>query len=228
MPVAAPGKGLVSGTAHILKGDYAHRAAAKSVKILRCADYRRMPRKNGGGETAEIAVSPPDAGTNEFDWRISMAMVKADGPFSTFPGIDRTLSILEGQGLELAIGSSRHRLTQDSPPFPFPGDVSTNAVLIDSAITDLNAMSRRTTSRHDVRRLCINGTEGFTWCTAGVVALFCHRGPVSITIPLDSVVLGTFDTLIDETPGGEGSARQYRIAAKAPAIVHVISVTMLV
>ena len=62
--------------------------------ILTASSYRRMPWKNGGGETVEIAVSPEGAALSEFDWRISMATVATDGPFSIFPGIDRTLSIL--------------------------------------------------------------------------------------------------------------------------------------
>ncbi len=69
------------------------------MRILRAADHKRMPWKNGGGETVEIAVAPQDAALGDFDWRISMATVAADGPFSIFPGIDRTLSILSGSGM---------------------------------------------------------------------------------------------------------------------------------
>jgi uncharacterized protein len=68
------------------------------MRILRAENYRRMPWKNGGGLTAEIAVSPESAGLDDFDWRVSMARVEAGGPFSLFPGVDRTLSILEGEG----------------------------------------------------------------------------------------------------------------------------------
>ncbi|TIV74879.1 MAG: HutD family protein, partial [Mesorhizobium sp.] len=32
------------------------------MRILRAADYRVMPWKNGGGTTTEIAVSPDGAG----------------------------------------------------------------------------------------------------------------------------------------------------------------------
>ncbi len=39
-----------------------------------------MPWKNGGGVTTEICVSPP---SGAFDWRVSIATVNADGPFST-------------------------------------------------------------------------------------------------------------------------------------------------
>ena len=63
-----------------------------------------MRWKNGGGETAEIAVSPPGAALDAFDWRLSMAKVETDGPFSAFPGIDRTLAILEGEGIRLSVG----------------------------------------------------------------------------------------------------------------------------
>ena len=73
------------------------------MRILRASTYRRMPWKNGGGETTEIAVSPEGAGLDDFAWRISMARVDGDGPFSAFAGVDRTLSILEGEGLRLEI-----------------------------------------------------------------------------------------------------------------------------
>ena len=71
------------------------------MRILRAENYRRMKWKNGGGETAEIALFPDGAGLGIFDWRISMARVESGGPFSTFPGVDRTLSILEGEGIVL-------------------------------------------------------------------------------------------------------------------------------
>ncbi|MBM7325185.1 HutD family protein, partial [Agrobacterium sp. S2] len=49
-----------------------------------------MPWKNGGGVTTEIIVHPAKASMADFDWRISMANVAQDGPFSIFPGVDRT------------------------------------------------------------------------------------------------------------------------------------------
>ncbi len=89
--------------------------------VLKGSTYRRMPWKNGAGETVEIAVSPEGAALFDFDWRISMATVATDGPFSIFPGIDRTLSILEGNGMSLSIdGGAPVLLTQDSDPLAFP------------------------------------------------------------------------------------------------------------
>ena len=68
------------------------------MRLVRRADLTPRPWKNGGGVTREIAAHPPEAGLDGFDWRLSMADVASDGPFSAFPGIDRTLTVIEGAG----------------------------------------------------------------------------------------------------------------------------------
>jgi uncharacterized protein len=106
------------------------------MRVIRSAEWRRMSRKNGGGETTEIAVSPAGAKL-AFDWRISVVRVASDGPSSRFPGIDRTLTILDRSGIRLAIdGCAPVDLTADSHPVPFPGDVPAAASLIGSPVTD--------------------------------------------------------------------------------------------
>ncbi len=128
------------------------------MKLLRASDHKRMPWKNGGGETVEIAVSPDDVGLADFDWRVSMATVATDGPFSVFPGIDRTLSILEAEGMTLFIEEPQpKRLTQASDPLPFAADLPTSATLIDGTITDLNVMTRRGKLEHSIRRVGVAG-----------------------------------------------------------------------
>jgi environmental stress-induced protein Ves len=123
------------------------------MTILRLSDYKRMPWKNGGGETLEIALSSPDRSTGTFDWRISMATVAADGPFSVFPGIDRTITIIDGDAIELSVeGQSPVWLDQAAEPYSFPGDVATSGRLRDGPIADLNVMVRRGLP-HTVTRL---------------------------------------------------------------------------
>ena len=73
------------------------------MRIIRPADLVRMPWKNGGGETTEIAVSPEGSGLDRFDWRVSMARIARNGPFSEFAEVDRTLAVLDGAGVRLAI-----------------------------------------------------------------------------------------------------------------------------
>src|ERR1700724_4705436 len=75
-----------------------------ALKIVRASDCGTTPWKNGGGSTTEIAAAPFGATLDNFDWRVSMARVASDGPFSEFAGIDRTLAVVKGGGLELTIG----------------------------------------------------------------------------------------------------------------------------
>jgi hypothetical protein len=124
------------------------------MKIIRARDLRTTPWKNGGGSTSEIAVMPADASLEDFDWRISMAHVASDGPFSVFPGIDRTLAIVKGEGLMLTIGDDAPRmLDPGSDPISFPGDVPVSARLTKREIADLNVMTRRRRFSHFVQKI---------------------------------------------------------------------------
>lgn len=117
--------------------------------ILRAADRVATPWKNGGGETATVAVFPETAGLSDFDWRISIARVDGDGPFSAFPGIDRTLTLLSGGAMAL----NGHVLMPDSPPFSFDGERLVEAVVTGGPVHDLNVMTRRGRFSHSVARV---------------------------------------------------------------------------
>jgi len=149
------------------------------LEILRRAAYQRMPWKNGGGETLEIAVSPAGATFDGLDWRVSMAIVAQDGPFSVFPGIDRTLCVLDGTGLELDFGADggTHIVTPASAPLPFAADRALHARLLAGPITDLNVMTRRDRYRHSVHRLAI-GAESLQVSAAAQSLVFCEHGDV--------------------------------------------------
>lgn len=124
------------------------------MRIIRASDYRHMRWKNGGGETIEIAVSPPGSSLDDFHWRLSMAHVAAAGPFSHFAGIDRSLAVIAGEGITLRLGGRGEvRLTREAAPFAFPGDLPVDATLIRGAIDDLNVMSRRGRYRHLLSRI---------------------------------------------------------------------------
>ena len=165
-------------------------------RLLRSSDYRRMPWKNGGGETVEIAVFPEAAGLADFDWRVSMATVASDGPFSVFPGIDRTLSILDGQGMTLFIdGQDPVLLTVQSDPLPFAADAPTTATLSNGPITDLNVMTRRGTLSHTVRRMLLDGETRLT-LDAGTTLIFCGEGTLDVRHGDDGMKLKRHDCLV--------------------------------
>jgi len=145
------------------------------MRIIRAAEYRWMPWKNGGGETVEIAVSPPGAGLDAFEWRVSMAHVATSGPFSRFPGVDRTLAVLAGSGIRLSVGGrAAVSLGRDAPPFAFSGDDLAEAELIDGAVDDLNVMIRRASHRHRLRRS--TATSSMSLRREGDLLLVLARG----------------------------------------------------
>ena len=129
------------------------------MRHLRPGDYRVMPWKNGGGVTTEIVVHPEGSALDAFDWRVSMAQVASDGPFSAFPGIDRTLAVLEGAGISLTIGGEEPVLLgKESAPLTFPADQPTHGALATGPILDLNVMVRRGSVRASVERHVVSGT----------------------------------------------------------------------
>jgi environmental stress-induced protein Ves len=155
-----------------------------------------MPWKNGGGETMEIAVGPPDASLAAFGWRISLAQVDSSGPFSRFPGVDRTLSILRGQGLELAVeGHSPVTLARDSEPFRFAGDVPTVATLVRGPVTDLNVMTRRGVHRHTMERHRDVGPWELR-LRAAITGIVVADGAVAISCAGENATLDALDTVL--------------------------------
>jgi hypothetical protein len=113
------------------------------VQILYARDRVAVPWKNGGGVTREVMVFPRGASFENFGWRVSIATVERGGPFSVFPGIDRTIALFEGR-MSLAIaGREVVTLSRESEPLAFAGDLATQAALIGGPVTDLNVMTRR-------------------------------------------------------------------------------------
>lgn len=165
------------------------------MQLLRAGDYRRMPWKNGGGETAEIAIFPPGAALDAFDWRVSMARVGSDGPFSRFPGVDRSLCVLEGEGLRLEVEGHRPvELTMHSAPHAFAADLPTSASLIAGPITDLNVMTLRGRWTHRMRRERISGTRSIA--VAGRMLVVAVTGGVTATGAPPPLGLAAHDGLI--------------------------------
>ncbi len=166
------------------------------MRILKADHHKRMAWKNGGGETIELAVHPPGADLSAFGWRVSMARVETDGPFSLFEGIDRTLSLLEGEGMVLEIeGAGARRLRTDSDPLRFAADAPTRARLLGGAILDLNVMTRRGAFDHRVHRLAIE--KPHTIAPAARWTLILALGPVE-AVEVDGTVhaLGPHDALL--------------------------------
>lgn len=164
-----------------------------NVRVLRRADYLRMPWKNGAGLTYEVLTWPPGSGWADFAWRLSFAEVATSGPFSTFPGVDRVIILAEGESMTLNVDGTRNELARYRP-FAFRGD-SEAVVEVTGPTLDFNVMTRRGRVRADVE---VIGTGRTGWLTAdgdtlGLVAL---AGSVVVSADREATHLESMDTML--------------------------------
>ena len=110
------------------------------LRLIKTADMKSMPWKNGGGTTLEVAISPAGASVAalDFDWRVSIASIESDGPFSQFKGYDRELVVWKGEGL-VVNGELRARLQT----FAFAGEENIEAKIPAGVIKDFGVIHRR-------------------------------------------------------------------------------------
>lgn len=118
------------------------------IELSGPADFKSMPWANGRGTTIELLRQDKDGA---MAWRLSAADVVEDGDFSSLPGIDRTLILLEGEGFELDFGGEgRAGPLQPFEPVAFSGDWKTRAVNVRGRSQDFNVMARRGVVAADV------------------------------------------------------------------------------
>lgn len=120
-----------------------------TLHVVRCDAVEPQPWKNGGGLTRELLAWPA-----RDDWalRLSVADIRADGPFSAFPGVDRWFAVLEGAGVLLALPDGKHKVQADDAPLQFRGEAAPHCELLDGPTRDLNLMIRRDAGRGTMQR----------------------------------------------------------------------------
>ncbi len=163
--------------------------------------------KNDGGATREIAAYPSGSGFDDFTWRVSIADVETDGPFSRFEGIDRTIVLLDGAGMSLTFNdASEHVLNHAFVPFEFVGEAQVSARLIDGATEDFNLMIRRTVARG---KLTVMREPGAFALASDVRMVFVARGSatlgleVGLGLGLGQTTLGVYDAAVFDDSVGE-------------------------
>lgn len=132
------------------------------IEVRPLASVPPEPWRNGGGITRTLATSGSQ-------WRVSLAEIERDGPYSRFEGISRTSLILRGAGVILR----DDRAVVHLKPFEaveYAGDVAWNASLVDGPVSALNVMSAQGRYRVRVRALADSIEVGVN-CAAIVVAL---------------------------------------------------------
>jgi environmental stress-induced protein Ves len=117
-----------------------------------------MPWKNGRGSTTEVAVEPPGAALDAFEWRISVAELSGSGPFSTFPGYDRVIVQLDGPPMSLARGGATPVGLEPLVPYAFSGDDETECIVAGVA-HDFNLIVRRDVAEAELAVRALRGGE---------------------------------------------------------------------
>ena len=111
-----------------------------NVALIPATEYRRERWSNGLGWTREVARHPAEG---DFDWRVSIAEVDRDVTFSAFPGVQRELVLLTGDGLRLHVdGQPPVELLPPHGRLRFSGDSPARAELLAGPTTDYNLMWR--------------------------------------------------------------------------------------
>jgi uncharacterized protein len=113
------------------------------MEIIRFSEIRPEPWRNGGGVTREIASHPKAASAQDdaWDWRVSIAEVSKAGAFSKFPGMERVITVIDGELLLLTVDGAEHPL-EKYRPFRFSGEAESGSTLPTGNIRDLNVIAR--------------------------------------------------------------------------------------
>ena len=115
------------------------RVATANSTVIPANEYHRERWRNGLGWTREI-----HAAGEPWQWRLSIAEIDQDAPFSSFPGVDRELVLLSGNGLRLRFDDGESTLLE--PPhgrLRFAGERAVTGELVDGPTQDFNLMWRR-------------------------------------------------------------------------------------
>ena len=97
----------------------------------RLPNIARCPGRTVAGSPPRSRSHPAGATMETFDWRVSIADVERDGPFSRFPGVDRTIVVIDGAGMRFnAAGAATRDLRTPFEPYAFDGDEAIDCTLV--------------------------------------------------------------------------------------------------
>jgi environmental stress-induced protein Ves len=116
------------------------------MELFRRDEYRAARWKNGAGVTHEIAASPEQ----HTSWRISLASIERDVPFSEYAGYDRTIVVVSGPGITLHFDDGKSASVTTLRPFAFPGERRVQSTLLGGKVQAFNVMTARGIYKHRV------------------------------------------------------------------------------
>lgn len=164
------------------------------MRHLKAADYLRTPWKNGGGSTLEVCRDQ-GAGLDGFGWRLSIADIAEGGPFSTFAGYERVITVLEGEGMVLEVDTVSSGPLRAYQPFAFSGASQVTCSLIDGPVRDFNLIYKP--ERYQVQLRWFNPASSENLAeSANTRVLFAAEGGVQVETNGNGLTLARHDSLI--------------------------------
>lgn len=157
---------------------------ANGISIIRHSDLAVSRWANGAGATRQVATGPENSGIDSFEWRVSIADVVGECAFSSFPGIDRTILLIEGQAMVLTIDGARREL-DPLAPVRFVGEAEVTCSVPDGSTRDLNIMCRRGEWSASVEVLDARKPISVVPIPEGITFIACFAGPWSLVEPAD-------------------------------------------
>lgn len=194
-------------------------------RVIPANEYRRERWRNGCGWTREIharAATHPHSG---WDWRLSIAEIEQDAPFSAFPGIDRELVLLAGNGLRLRFDDGQvHELLPPHGRLCFAGERAVRGELLDGPTQDFNLMWRRDAvdaqlwHRPLVGPMVVFAEPGTVWAIHLIAgqARFADDSGLPDLAAADTALLQADDTRLRHVLDGGGEALLIRFQPHVP------------
>lgn len=163
-----------------------------SIEVITPAQWQTQRWQNGGGITHQLCRQDDEHGLL---WRLSIAEVASDGPFSRFDNIDRIIMLLTGAGFSLhGVGANPQVLDTPLKPFAFTGEAAIHCTLLKGAVRDFNLMTRRDTVQAQLQVLTI-GNAVQTLPLSPQTLIYIAGGSVNAELAAKHITLQAQHTL---------------------------------
>lgn len=185
-----------------------------ALQLISPNQWQTQTWKNGGGITHQLARFDDNAGMR---WRVSIAEVASDGPFSRFEQTDRIIMLLEGKGFCLH-GAEDKTVVLDKAlePFRFAGETAIECTLINGPVRDFNLMTRRSDIKASLQVLSV--TEPLSLQLAKESMLYLASGQLQLSFAGQSYQLEAGQSLLCTDEAG---ALQIKASAESCQLVWI-------
>ncbi|RJT76246.1 HutD family protein [Arthrobacter cheniae] len=154
----------------LTRHDPSSRFRPSSRSIVSTGQVPATAWRNGAGNTREIAAFRSAGSTVDFAWRVSVADLARNAPFSRLPGVDRTLLIASGDGIVLDVAGTSTQLDERAI-LVFSGEDDAAVTLSHGPAVAVNLMTARSRCSGGMDVLPVEGARTLGPATAVVLVL---------------------------------------------------------